>query len=493
MVNIKRSILGLVAFIMVMLVCTMNVSAAEINVANTDDLSQKLAESVAGDTLILADGTYTTDLTIDKNITIKGTSVDGTIINGSVVLNTEGIEVTLDTLTVTDSATIIDVKATSTLNVNNAKVIYAGYDGTFAKNSSDGIWLEKTANGSTVNVVGSTIVAKYAIWVYGEENKVSIDDSTINGWAAIDITNGNTSDTTAKNNNVIVNNSNIIGTNVYSGSTDAYGVIVIGGQSNLTLEINESTVNISREEASNKIEEYLKALKISESYNEENIKLIKDGLYNKTYWTLYLDDKFRIDIDAYEGILVKYVDLSITRKTSQKKLSTDDILKEIDECYELLKLNEDYKIISYYEREKEDSKVLDVLYALTEDDIYNSIYVEYDIISSKIISILNISYGKQDKKVNISKEKAIEILKDYDKVDSIENVRVNMGQIVLQRETKEIEEMSYNNTDEKLYTNEYEVKLYWEVMYNKTENVKIDVETGEVINEGTLNFEEKKE
>ena len=68
-----------------------------------------------------------------------------------------------------------------------------------------------------------------------------------------------------------------------------------------------------------------------------------------------------------------------------------------------------------------------------------------------------------------------------------------MGQIVLQRETKEIEEMSYNNTDEKLYTNEYEVKLYWEVMYNKTENVKIDVETGEVINEGTLNFEEKTE
>lgn len=258
-------------------------------------------------------------------------------------------------------------------------------------------------------------------------------------------------------------------------------------------KIDESTVNISREEASNKIEEYLKALKISESYNEEDIKLIKDGLHNKTYWTLYLDNKFRIDIDAYEGILVKYVDLSITRKISQKKLSTDDILKEIDECYELLKLNEDYKIISYYEREKEDSKVLDVLYALTEDDIYNSIYVEYDIISSKIISILNISYGKQDKKVNISKEKAIEILKEYDKVDSIENVRVNMGQIVLQRETKEIEEMSYNNTDEKLYTNEYEVKLYWEVMYNKAENVKIDVETGEIINDGTLSLEERKE
>ena len=242
MENIKKGLLSLVAFVMIMLVATMSVSAEEISVANTDDLAQKLADVAAGDTLILADGTYSTDLTVDKDITIKGTSTDGTIINGSVILNTEGIEVILDTLTVTDSGTIIDVKATSTLNVNNAKVIYAGYDGTFAKNSSDGIWLEKTANGSTVNVVGSTVVAKYAIWVYGEENKVSIDDSTINGWAAIDITNGNTSDTTAKNNSVTVNNSDIIGTNVYNGPTDAYGVIVVGGQSNLTLEITKSTV-----------------------------------------------------------------------------------------------------------------------------------------------------------------------------------------------------------------------------------------------------------
>ena len=242
MENIKKGLLSLVAFVMIMLVATMSVSAEEISVANTDDLAQKLADAAAGDTLILADGTYSTDLTVDKDITIKGTSTDGTIINGSVILNTEGIEVTLDTLTVTDSATIIDVKATSTLNVNNAKVIYAGYKGTFAANNSDGIWLEKTANGSTVNVVGSTVVAKYAIWVYGEENKVSIDDSTINGWAAIDISNGNSSDTTAKNNSVTVNNSDIIGTNVYNGPTDAYGVIVVGGQSNLTLEITESTV-----------------------------------------------------------------------------------------------------------------------------------------------------------------------------------------------------------------------------------------------------------
>lgn len=242
MENIKKGLLSLVAFVMIMLVATMSVSAEEISVANTDDLAQKLADAAAGDTLILADGTYSTDLTVDKDITIKGTSTDGTIINGSVILNTEGIEVTLDTLTVTDSGTIIDVKATSTLNVNNAKVIYAGYNGTFAANNSDGIWLEKTANGSTVNVVGSTVVAKYAIWVYGEENKVSIDDSTINGWAAIDISNGNSSDTTAKNNSVTVNNSDIIGTNVYNGPTDAYGVIVVGGQSNLTLEITESTV-----------------------------------------------------------------------------------------------------------------------------------------------------------------------------------------------------------------------------------------------------------
>ena len=212
-------------------------------------------------------------------------------------------------------------------------------------------------------------------------------------------------------------------------------------------KVDESTVNITREEASDNIKGYLKALKITENYNDEDIKLIKDGVYNKTYWTLYLDNKFRIDIDAETGVLIKYIDLSEDRKISKKELSTDDILKEIDECYKLLNLNKEYKVISYFESEKSDSKILDVLYALTEDDIYNSIYVEYDITSNKIISILNISYGKQEKKVNISKDKAIDILKEYDTVNSIENIRINMGQILMQQNPVKMENAIENEVN----------------------------------------------
>ena len=256
-------------------------------------------------------------------------------------------------------------------------------------------------------------------------------------------------------------------------------------------KVDESTVNITREEASSNINGYLKALKITENYNDEDIKLIKDGLYNKTYWTLYLDNKFRIDIDAENGILVDYSDLTEKRDVSQKELSTDDILKEIDECYKLLNLNKEYKVISYYESEKSDSKILDVLYALTEDDIYNSIYVEYDITSNKIISILNISYGKQEKKVNISKDKAIDILKEYDTVNSIENIRINMGQIEKNINYYNTNEIYYDELNNTLYRNNYEVKFYWEIIYNENKNIKIDVETGEVILEGTYTVEEK--
>ena len=208
---------------------------------------------------------------------------------------------------------------------------------------------------------------------------------------------------------------------------------------------------------------------------------------------MYLDNKFRIDIDAETGVLIKYIDLSEDRKISKKELSTDDILKEIDECYKLLNLNKEYKVISYFESEKSDFKILDVLYALTEDDIYNSIYVEYDITSNKIISILNISYGKQEKKVNISKDKAIDILKEYDTVNSIENIRINMGQILMQQNPVKMENAIENEVNDNVKVNDYEVRFYWEILYNEDKNVKIDVETGEVISDGMLSLEPREE
>lgn len=219
-----------------------SVDAATIEVVNGDDLSAKVASALDGDVLNIANGTYNGDITISKNITLKGESKTGTIINGGVVVDTADLVVTLDTLTVENAGTIIDVKAKSNLTVKNAKVIYNGYVDTYATNAADGIWLEKTANGSTLTVENSDVVAKYAIWVYGEGNTVDIKNSNIIGWAALDISNGTSSTTQATGNAITVTGSTLKGINDYTGASNSYGTIVIGGQKGLQLLITDSTV-----------------------------------------------------------------------------------------------------------------------------------------------------------------------------------------------------------------------------------------------------------
>lgn len=218
------------------------VNAATIDVTNGDDLNAKIASASAGDVIAIANGTYSGDVTLDKNITLKGASKDGVVINGSVVVTGTNAKVVLDTMTIMNSGTIIDVKAKSDVTVKNAVVTYTGFNGTYTSNDSDGIWLQKTANGSKLTVDSSDIYAKYAVWVYGENNNVSINNSNVTGWAALDISNGSKSTTQAFNNVVSVNGSTLKGINTYAGPTNDYGVIVIGGQNGLELSIDNSTV-----------------------------------------------------------------------------------------------------------------------------------------------------------------------------------------------------------------------------------------------------------
>lgn len=238
-----KRILSFMAVALLLTFIGSNVAFAdEFSVSNVTELNEKLASAKDGDVLVLADGSYNVDLVLTSSVTIKGTSTENTIINGSITIGKADINVTLDTLSVTKAGTIIKVDAKSTVNLNKVNAFYAGYTDTFEKNSADGVFLTKNGSGSIVNITDSKIVAKYAIWVNGEENTVNINSSVINGWSAIDISNGSSSVDTAKNNKVIVNDSEIIGTNVYNGLTDSYGVIVIGGQENLVLDITESTV-----------------------------------------------------------------------------------------------------------------------------------------------------------------------------------------------------------------------------------------------------------
>ena len=68
-----------------------------------------------------------------------------------------------------------------------------------------------------------------------------------------------------------------------------------------------------------------------------------------------------------------------------------------------------------------------------------------------------------------------------------------MSQIVSQQTPIEMKETIENEVDNRVNVYNGEIKLYWEIIYNKNMNVKIDVETGKIINDGTLSLEERKE
>lgn len=255
-------------------------SAKEIAVANGDDLSAKITEAEAGDVLNIADGTYTGDLTIDKNITLKGASKEGTIIDGTVIINQADIEVTLDTLTVQDAATLIDVKTKSTVNVNNAKVVYKGYNGTYATNSVDGIWVELGADGTVLNVTNSEVAAKYAIWFQASNSKLNVTGSTLTGYAALDISNGTSQKPNQATGNVVtVKGSTLTGYNAYNGSSDSYGTVVIGGQKDLILDIDDSVIT---NYAGATPKEDLILISSSYSVSEENQIIVTNSELNNT-------------------------------------------------------------------------------------------------------------------------------------------------------------------------------------------------------------------
>lgn len=223
--------------------CIAGVNADTINVSSGDYLASKVASANPGDTLVIENGTYNGDITITKDITLKGASKDGVIINGTVIVNTSNVDVTLDSLTINDSSTLIDIKAKSTVNVNNATVAYTGYNGTYNTNSADGIWVERTANGTDLNITNSDVAAKYAVWVSGADNNISITGSTLTGYAALDISNGVSQKPNQVEGNIVnVSDSTLTGYNTYSGSSDNYGTIVIGGQKGLKLNIDNSVV-----------------------------------------------------------------------------------------------------------------------------------------------------------------------------------------------------------------------------------------------------------
>ena len=225
------------------------VNAKEITVENTDKIQDIINDEAteAGDVLLLQDGTYQGDLTINKDLTLKGSDPTKVIIEGGVTISGN---VTLENVTVEAAQEqLVDIagKENGTVNITNCNIRYKDYveNEDYGKAYwTYGIRLNKTANGTTLNVTNSKIDAQYAIWVHGEKNNVTIDQSEVTGWAALDISNGSSAKETANDNVVSVTNSKLIGISYQAvNPTNGYGTIVIGGQTGLELLIQDSEVS----------------------------------------------------------------------------------------------------------------------------------------------------------------------------------------------------------------------------------------------------------
>ena len=222
------------------------VNAKTVNVASTDDLSAKIGEAEEGDTLVLEDGTYTGNITIDKALTIEGTSKEDTIIVGQITVtdNFDMKNVTVidkhvngtykNVVTITEPELVVKFD-----NVNvNVKDYVADKD---YKTGVSGISADADANGTKLTITNSNINATYGIYVKSEKNTIKIESSIVSGWAALDIS---TSEGVLQSNNVVsVKNTTLYGTSyVPKDSYNNYGVVVIGSQKDLSLTITDSTI-----------------------------------------------------------------------------------------------------------------------------------------------------------------------------------------------------------------------------------------------------------
>lgn len=142
-------------------------------------------------------------------------------------------------------ADVITVTKGSNLNVDNCKI----YNKDVTEETD---LLTETTNAyisgihvgddSKVTVTNTHIYANYAFFLRGSNSEVTITDSELHGYAALDITNGIDQDVNTGN-KVTVTNSTLTGHNPYAkNASNNYGTVVIGGQEDLELTITGSTV-----------------------------------------------------------------------------------------------------------------------------------------------------------------------------------------------------------------------------------------------------------
>ena len=152
MKNLKKGLFGTTLAAVMLFIMPFMVSAdSSITNETTGDTYGSITEAInaasSGDVIKLPDGAYAGDITIDKAITLKGSSKEGTVIKGQINVSSGNKDVNIDSLTISNKGMDtagIKVTGKSKITVRNAVIEYTGYTDSNYGNSDffTGIWFE---------------------------------------------------------------------------------------------------------------------------------------------------------------------------------------------------------------------------------------------------------------------------------------------------------------------------------------------------------------
>ena len=138
------------------------VEAADITVAASDDLSQKIEGAASGDILLLEEGTYIGNITIDKDLTIKGENKETTIIEGQITvknnLNLEGVTVVGKYVDNTYRNVVTITVPELTVDITNCILNVEGYvDGEDYKTGVAGVRVDRGSDSTQLTIKDTEI------------------------------------------------------------------------------------------------------------------------------------------------------------------------------------------------------------------------------------------------------------------------------------------------------------------------------------------------
>jgi hypothetical protein len=183
----KKIKLVLITISLFLMSITVNVKAAEINVAAGESLSAKIASSAAGDTINLESGatfSETSTLVIDKSLTING---NGATINSKIKITGSGITVAIKNANVVNPGNLDDGKALvyvtatdSDITISDSTLDNNSYVGTAGTDNKKILRIE--AKGSNINVTNTTFknFAETGLWASALKT-ITVTGSTFDG------------------------------------------------------------------------------------------------------------------------------------------------------------------------------------------------------------------------------------------------------------------------------------------------------------------------